>query len=163
MAENNIVQVVRSLTSTIRADCSDIDETRAVPKPVIEKLRSAGVFRMLAPREIGGAETDPLAFFDVVEGAAAADGSVGWVAMIGGCYATFGGLLSPAGAAEIFGDPSTITAGAFWPPWPSRWTVATVSLAAGRSAAVQAMRTGSSPDASSCVTESRCRRRAAHR
>lgn len=115
MAENNIVQVVRSLTSTIRADCSDIDQTRAVPPPVIEKLRSAGVFRMLAPREIGGAETDPLAFFDVVEGAAAADGSVGWVAMIGGCYATFGGLLSPAGAAEIFGDPSTITAGAFRP------------------------------------------------
>ena len=35
--------------------------------------------------------------------------------MIGGCYATFGGLLSPEGAAEIFGDPSTISAGAFRP------------------------------------------------
>jgi alkylation response protein AidB-like acyl-CoA dehydrogenase len=70
---------------------------------------------MLAPRDIGGAETDALAFFDVVEGAACADGSVGCVVMIGGCYATFGGLLPTAGAAEIFGDPATISAGAFRP------------------------------------------------
>ena len=69
---------------------------------------------MLAPREIGEAEPTA-AFFDVVEAAASADGSVGWVVMIGGCYATFGGLLSPEGAAEIFGDPSTISAGAFRP------------------------------------------------
>ena len=115
MADANIVQAVRSLTSTIRADCSDIDHTRAVPASVIERLRSAGVFRLLAPHEVGGAEADPLAFFDVVEAAASADGSVGWVVMIGGSYATFGGLLSPEGAAEIFGDPSTIGAGAFRP------------------------------------------------
>ena len=115
MTDANIVQVVWSLTLMIRSDCSDVDHTRAVPASVIERLRSAGVFRMLAPREIGGAETDPLAFFDVVEAAASADGSVGWVVMIGGCYATFGGLLSPEGAAEIFGDPSTISAGAFRP------------------------------------------------
>jgi alkylation response protein AidB-like acyl-CoA dehydrogenase len=70
---------------------------------------------MLAPREIGGGETDPLAFFDVVEAAASADGSVGWIVMIGGCYATFGGLLPAEGAAEIFGDPATISAGAFRP------------------------------------------------
>jgi alkylation response protein AidB-like acyl-CoA dehydrogenase len=115
MGEASIVEVVRSLTATIRADCGDIDRTRAVPVSVIERLRSAGVFRMLAPREFGGAETDPLAFFDVVEAAASADGSVGWVVMIGGCYATFGGLLSREGAAEIFGDPATISAGAFRP------------------------------------------------
>ncbi len=115
MADADIAHVVRSLTATIRADCIDIDNTRSVPVSVIETLRRAGVFRMLAPRDIGGAETDPLAFFDVVEAAASADGSVGWVVMIGGCYATFGGLLSPEGAAEIFGDPSTISAGAFRP------------------------------------------------
>src|SRR5687767_4547608 len=115
MADADIAHVVRSLTATIRADCTDIDNTRSVPASVIETLRRAGVFRMLAPRDIGGAETDPLAFFDVVEAAASADGSVGWVVMIGGCYATFGGLLSPEGAAEIFGDPSTISAGAFRP------------------------------------------------
>ena len=120
MADTDIARLVRSLTATIRADCRDLDQTRAVPRSVIEAFRDAGVFRMLAPREIGGAETDPLAFFDVVEAAAAADGSVGWVTMIGGCYATFGGLLPPEGAAEIFGDPSTISAGAFRPDGTAR-------------------------------------------
>ena len=65
MTDANIVQVVWSLTSMIRSDCSDVDHTRAVPASVIERLRSAGVFRMLAPREIGGAETDPLALFSM--------------------------------------------------------------------------------------------------
>ena len=51
------------------------------------------MFRLLAPVEIGGGEIDPVTFLDVVEAASYADGSVGWCVMIGGCYATFGGLL----------------------------------------------------------------------
>ena len=109
----NTSEAVRSLTSWIRAECADIDKTRAVPVPVIDKLRGAGVFRMLVPRHLGGVETDPIAFFDVVEAASCADGSVGWVVMIAGGYATFGGLLHPQGAAEIFSNPSTICVGAF--------------------------------------------------
>ena len=35
--------------------------------------------------------------------------------MIGGCYATFGGMLPPAVAGEIYGDPQKVTAGAFRP------------------------------------------------
>src|SRR5262245_41617292 len=108
-----VLHAVQSLGSTIRVQCVHTDKTRAVPAATIDALRSAGVFRMLAPRDVGGFETDPLAFFDVVEAASFGDGSVGWVVMIGGCYAAFGGLLPPEGAAEIFGDQSTIGAGAF--------------------------------------------------
>ena len=31
--------------------------------------------------------------------------------MIGGCYATFGGMLPPAAVGEIYGDPQKVTAG----------------------------------------------------
>jgi alkylation response protein AidB-like acyl-CoA dehydrogenase len=82
---------------------------------VIDALRDAGVFRMLAPRGLGGGETDPLQFLRVVEQVAFADGSAGWCTMIGGCYATFGGMLPVQGAREIFGDPCTISAGNFRP------------------------------------------------
>lgn len=109
------LQLVRSLTSWIRTECAGTDKTRAVPISVIDELRNADVFRMLAPRHIGGAETNPMAFFDVVEEASYADGSIGWVVMISGCYATFGGLLPEPGAAKIFGDPATVSAGAFRP------------------------------------------------
>ena len=99
----------------IRAECQDSDSTRRLPDSVVGVLRDAGVFRRLAPIEIGGAETDPVTFLELVEAASYADGSVGWCTMIGGCYSTFGGLLPPSGARDVYGDPETISAGAFRP------------------------------------------------
>ena len=109
------VSAVGSLTQMIRAECAECDRTRAIPAAVVDALRDAGVFHLLAPNAIGGAETDPLTFLRVVEEVSYADGSAGWCTMIGGCYAIFGGMLPPEGAREIFGDPSTISAGSFRP------------------------------------------------
>jgi indole-3-acetate monooxygenase len=64
---------------------------------------------------VGGAEIEPLKFLRVVEEVSYADGSAGWCTMIGGGYGIFGGMLPPAGAREIFGDPATISAGNFRP------------------------------------------------
>src|SRR5688572_5822901 len=109
------VGAVRSLTDQIRAECGDIDATRALPAAVVKALQQAEVFRLMAPVEIGGHEVDPVTFLNVVEAASHADGSVGWCVLIGGCYATFGGLLPDKGARAIYGDPDTISAGAFRP------------------------------------------------
>ena len=109
------VAAVQELTALIRAECSDIDTTRRVPPDVIAALQAAEVFRLMAPVEVGGREVDPTTFLDVVEAASFADGSVGWCVMIGGCYATFAGLLPRDGAREIYGDAETISAGAFRP------------------------------------------------
>jgi alkylation response protein AidB-like acyl-CoA dehydrogenase len=106
---------VRTLTPMIRQACAEVDRTRRLPAVVVDALRDAGVFRMLAPRALGGAETDPLSFLRVVEEVSYADGSAGWCTMIGGGYAIFGGMLPPPGAREVFGDPSTISAGNFRP------------------------------------------------
>jgi indole-3-acetate monooxygenase len=109
------VSAVGSLAELIRAECADMDETRMVPTLVIRALQEVGVFRLLAPVGIGGSEIDPVTFLDVVEAASHADGSVGWCVMIGGCYATFGGMLPLDGARDVYGDPDTISAGAFRP------------------------------------------------
>jgi indole-3-acetate monooxygenase len=109
------VRAVSSLTDLIRAECRDMDTTRKVPASVIGALQAAGVFRLMAPSEIGGNEIHPVTFLNVVEAASCADGSVGWCAMIGGCYATFGGMLPLEGARDIYGDSRTISAGAFRP------------------------------------------------
>src|SRR5688500_18385809 len=106
---------VAAHTQMIRQACADVDRTRQIPTSVVGALRDAGVFRMLAPRAVGGAETDALHFLRVVEQVSYADGSAGWCTMIGGCYATFGGILPLHGAREIFGDPRTIAAGSFRP------------------------------------------------
>jgi alkylation response protein AidB-like acyl-CoA dehydrogenase len=114
MAED-VVAAVQALTPTIRGACIDVDRARRVPQSVIDALRDLGVFRMLAPTDLGGGESDPLTFLRVVEAASYADGSVGWCVMIGGCYATFGGMLPEDAAQAIFGDPASISAGAFRP------------------------------------------------
>jgi alkylation response protein AidB-like acyl-CoA dehydrogenase len=64
---------VGSLTAMIRTECADIDKTRAVPAAVTSALRDLGVFRLLAPREIGGAEVDPVTSLKVVEATSYAD------------------------------------------------------------------------------------------
>jgi alkylation response protein AidB-like acyl-CoA dehydrogenase len=114
-ASTDHVSAVGALNEMIRRECADVDRLRRIPAGVVDALRAAGVFRMLAPRALSGAETDPLSFLRVVEEVAYADGSAGWCAMIGGCYATFGGMLPPQGAREIFGDALTIAAGNFRP------------------------------------------------
>jgi alkylation response protein AidB-like acyl-CoA dehydrogenase len=117
---NGVLDELRSLTPLMRAEAVDVDAARALPATIIDELRDRGVFRLLAPPEVGGAEIDPLTFFQVVEETAYADGSVGWCTMIGGCYATFAGLLPPEGAREVYGDAHTISAGAFRPSGVAR-------------------------------------------
>ena len=113
--DKDILDIVQSLTPQIRAECREVDRRRALPPGIVDALRDAGVFRLLAPPDIGGAEIDPVTFLRVVEQTSYADGSVGWCVLIGGCYSTFGGLLPLEGAREIYGNPRTITAGAFRP------------------------------------------------
>ena len=114
-AASDPVSAVGSLTQMIREECVVVDRTRAIPATVVDALRDAGVFHLLAPRAVGGAEIEPLTFLRVVEEVSYADGSAGWCTMIGGCYGIFGGMLPPEGAREIFGDPATISAGNFRP------------------------------------------------
>ena len=109
------VAAVQSLTELIRTDGVDMDATRRLPTTIVRALREAGVFRLLAPVEVGGGEIDPVTFFNIVEAASYADGSVGWCVMIGGCYATFAGMLPPEVSLTIYGNEATISAGAFRP------------------------------------------------
>jgi alkylation response protein AidB-like acyl-CoA dehydrogenase len=117
---DDVLDGVRSLTPQIRTECVDLDSTGVVPASVIDALRHLGTFRLLAPRDIGGGEVDPLTFLRIVEETAYADGSVGWCVMIGGCYSTFAGLLPVDGGREIYGDATTISAGAFRPSGQAR-------------------------------------------
>jgi alkylation response protein AidB-like acyl-CoA dehydrogenase len=109
------VRAVGSLVDLIRTECVDLDSTGVIPTSVIRAIQDAGVFQLMAPTEIGGAEVDPVTFLQVVEAASHADGSVGWCVLIGGCYAAFGGMLPAESARRIYGDPTTISAGAFRP------------------------------------------------
>jgi alkylation response protein AidB-like acyl-CoA dehydrogenase len=109
------LEAVQSLSPLSAQDAAYIEDKRCLPEHVVRTLVEGSVFRMLTPKALGGLEMEPLDACAVVEEAARLDGSLGWCVMISGCYGLFGGMLQDAAAHEIFGNPATVSAGAFRP------------------------------------------------
>jgi indole-3-acetate monooxygenase len=87
------------LVDTLR-DRFDLDRT--LPPVLVDAMHAAGLFRMWVPRDLGGAELDPLSFLTVIEELARLDGSLGWCAVIPAGYARLAGALAEDVAREIF-------------------------------------------------------------
>jgi len=81
-------------------DRFDLD--RSLPPVLVDAMHAAGLFRMWVPRDLGGAELDPLSFLTVIEELARLDGSVGWCAVIPAGYARLAGALAEDVAREMF-------------------------------------------------------------
>jgi indole-3-acetate monooxygenase len=80
---DSLIAEIREIVPQIAARASEIDAARTVPKDIVDELKRIGVFRMIVPKSHGGLE---LAFPDCVRAlseVSAADGSTGWIAMIG--------------------------------------------------------------------------------
>ena len=82
-ANNDVLREVRALRPKIEARAPEIEAERQLPMDLVEALRGCGVFRMYVPKTHGGLELDFLDSLEVIIELAAADGSVGWTAMIG--------------------------------------------------------------------------------
>jgi alkylation response protein AidB-like acyl-CoA dehydrogenase len=87
---------------------SDVD--RRLSDKAFAALSGAGFFRLLLPESVGGCGLSPLDFMSVVEHAAAADGTVGWLVGNGGGMSRAGGYLSVGAAQKVFGQPSAFVA-----------------------------------------------------
>ncbi len=113
---NRILADIHALAPEITARAAEIENGRRVPIDLVDKLKSIGVFRALAPRSHGGLELDLPAAIRIMETLCRIDGSVGWIAMIG----TGSGLLAPLVPREIFeqmyaNGPDVIFAGSIQP------------------------------------------------
>ena len=112
---------MRALEPLLRANEQRIETEQTLPRPVVDALLEAGVFRTHTPKAVGGLEVDVLTFFEVVEELSRINGSVGWLAMIN-CgnflswypqpissqlfrsatpHAVFSGNLAPKGRAVV--------------------------------------------------------------
>jgi alkylation response protein AidB-like acyl-CoA dehydrogenase len=88
------------------AECrAGIEEERRLPAPLFNALAEAGLFRLWLPRNVGGPELSPFGFMEVVEAAAALDGSVGWVVGNGAGASRIAGYLEQDAVRSLFGDP----------------------------------------------------------
>ena len=103
----------RGLQPMLHADADEIERGREVTPRIVEALIEAGIFKMLLPRSIGGAELDPLTYTAVLECLAQAEGSTAWcLGQNSGC-SMIAPYLAPEIAREIFGPRQGILA---WGP-----------------------------------------------
>jgi alkylation response protein AidB-like acyl-CoA dehydrogenase len=107
--------VPAALLATIAARAADTESARRLPADLAAELAQAGLFRMLVPRSLGGAEVDVATLFATLEQLGRADAATGWCVMIGGTTALISAWLPPDHAREIWANPKVITGGVFAP------------------------------------------------
>src|SRR5262249_26947717 len=105
----------REMAPELAAAADQIEHRRELPEAVVTALVERGLFRLLLPRSLGGAELLPADFVPIIEEIAKADASTAWcLNQASGCSMT-AAYLDPDAACEIFGGPRGILA---WGPGP---------------------------------------------
>ena len=118
---HSLLKAVNDLAPHVRSVSHQIETQRRLPQSLVDAMATAGLFRLMIPRSLGGLEVDVATFIQVIEATAALDGSVGWSAMIGATGGLTSGYLSRETAQEIYGsDPHIVTAGALAPRGKAR-------------------------------------------
>jgi alkylation response protein AidB-like acyl-CoA dehydrogenase len=107
--------VADTLLQTVAARAADTEQQRRLPADLAAELAQAGLFRMLVPTSLGGAEVDVATLFNRLEQLGRADAATGWCVMIGGTTALISAWLPMEHAREIWADPGVITGGVFAP------------------------------------------------
>lgn len=104
-----------SLAPILAEGAAHAEQRAELAAEVVEALHSAGLFRLLLPRWIGGAELDPMAYVAVVEELARHDASAAWcINQATGCSMVVG-YMQPEAVREILGPPEAVIA---WGPSP---------------------------------------------
>ena len=118
---NPYVARVADLASLIAASADEAEKLRQLPSKLVDAIHDAGLFRLLLPKALGGAELDPVSFVEVTEAVAKIDGSTAWCLCQNNGCSMVAAYLPAAVASEIFGDPRGVLA---WGPGPTARAVA---------------------------------------
>src|SRR5947207_10054661 len=101
---------VQALTPGLTAAAEEIDRSRELPAATIDAMVEGGLFRLLLPHALAGAELLPAQYVPIIEALAKIDASAAWcLNQNSGCSMT-AAYLAPEIAREIFGGPCGILA-----------------------------------------------------
>jgi indole-3-acetate monooxygenase len=116
-----LLDTIIEITPQISARSAEIESGRRLPLDLLGQLKSAGCFSMFTPKNHGGLEIDFPTSMEIIEALAKADGSTGWVVMIGCETPMLLALMSPKRFDELYGSgPDVIIAGGFAPRGQAR-------------------------------------------
>src|SRR5438067_10311 len=107
------VATARDLGPAIVAAADELERTRRIPAPLLERLQASRLLRMLLPRSVDGDQTDPMTYLAAIEELSRHDGSIGWNVFVANSSALIAPFLEADVARIIFGDPNSVIA---WGP-----------------------------------------------
>ena len=105
------LETARKLAPMIRTYADDVEEERALPRPLFEAIADAGLFHLAFPRSMGGGEIDLPTYIQVIEEIGKADASTGWVVNQCAIFATYAARMPRDIARAIWIDaPRSVVA-----------------------------------------------------
>lgn len=98
-----LLDAVESVSDTVSACADEAERIGTLPRAAVDAIRDAGLFALKLPRELGGAEADPVMQTEVIEALSYADAAAGWCLMIGAtAIGRPGAFLHDEAIAHIF-------------------------------------------------------------
>lgn len=112
----DLLAEARALRPLVEAEAEGTDEELSMTKPVVDAFAKSGLFHIMVPSELGGAEADCRTIIDVFEELCHQDGSIGWSQMANASATSYCAFLDPEVAREMVGqDAGSVFAGQFAP------------------------------------------------
>ena len=111
----DILAAVRAIGPLIEAASPEVDVLNDLPKDLFAALIERDLFRLLLPRDYGGAELAPTDFVRIIEAVGKHDASTAWCLGQNNICSTVAAYLEPDAVREIFRTPKDIVA---WGPGP---------------------------------------------
>lgn len=109
LSPQSLLEAARKLAPMVREYADESERTRQMPHPLYEAIADTGIFRMSAPRDVGGYEVDLPTHVRIIEILAEADVSTAWAVNQGSTYGWYGSRMNPAGARAIWTDTPRAT------------------------------------------------------
>ncbi len=107
---------VDNIRDILAANADEAEAMRTLPQASVTALRESGLFALMLPTELGGAETDPMTQLEVFEAVSFIDPSTGWSYAIGASALSFSAYLPNDAIERMFaGGRTPIFAGALMP------------------------------------------------
>jgi len=109
-AASDWIAQARALLPLLKAAGPSCDADGELPAQLVDALQEAGLFRLLIPRELGGAEVDLLTFSSVIETVAEGDGSAAWCLGQNAVSNMTAAYLPDGEARQVFANGHTVFA-----------------------------------------------------
>lgn len=106
---------IRGLKPLIESNRAEAERLRRLPDAVAAAFLEHDLYRVVLPRDLGGAGLDPLAFFDLCIELGSYDGSVSWNFAVASTGSPLMGMLPLERLKTLFGDPDCAIAGSLVP------------------------------------------------